>query len=384
MGSTEEINIDELVKFRKTLHQHPETALEEKETAKRVKDYLQQYNPDEIIENVGGYGLLAIYNGESEGETVVFRCELDALPIAETNSFEYKSENEGKGHKCGHDGHMAMVSGIAHYLSKNRPKKGKVILLYQPAEETGEGAPLMLSNDKFSAIKPDYMFALHNLPGFKQGQIVIKKGIFAAASKAMIVKLKGYPSHASHPENGRNPALAASQLVQSFLAVPQMHTELHRAALITPIHIKVGQRAFGTSPGYGEAMFTLRAHRDEELDILVEKTTQIAENIGKANDLEVIIEWTEEFEAVKNNDECVDEIKKAAEKLEFDILEVNEPFPWSEDYGVFTTQFKGAMFGLGSGENHPQLHNEDYDFPDDILPKGTAMYIALIDELLNK
>lgn len=382
MEITEEINIEELIAFRKKLHQFPETALEEKETAQRVKEYLQQYTPDEIIENVGGYGIVAIYNGAEEGDTIMFRCELDALPIAETNTFDYKSKNEGKGHKCGHDGHMVMVSGIAHYLSKNRPKKGRVILLYQPAEETGAGAPLMLANKKFSAIKPDYIFALHNLPGFKKGQIVIKKGVFAAASKAMIVKLKGYPSHASHPENGRNPALAAAQLIQSFLAVPQMHTELHRAALITTIHINVGQRAFGTSPGYGEAMFTLRAHRDEELNILVEKTTATAKGIAQANDLEVSIEWTEEFEAVKNDNGSVDRIQNAAQKLGLEILQVNEPFPWSEDFGDFTTQFKGAMFGLGAGENHPQLHNEDYDFPDDIIPQGTAMYISILKELL--
>lgn len=382
MDISKEINIEELVEFRKTLHKYPEVALEEKETAQRVKEYLQQYNPDEIIENVGGYGIVAIYNGAEKGETIIFRCELDALPIAESNTFNYKSQNEGKGHKCGHDGHMVMVSGLAHYLSQNRPKKGRVLLLFQPAEETGQGAPLMVNHEKFSALKPDYIFALHNLPGFKKGQIVIKKGVFAAASKAMIVKLKGYPSHASHPENGRNPALAAAQLIQSFLAVPQMHTELHRAALITPIHINVGQRAFGTSPGYGEAMFTLRAHRDEELDILVEKTTAIANGIAQANDLEVSIEWTEEFEAVKNDDESVEEIRKASKKLGFDILEVTEPFPWSEDYGVFTTQFKGAMFGLGAGENHPQLHNNDYDFPDDIIPKGTAMYISIVKELL--
>lgn len=379
-----DIDIEELIELRKTLHQYPETAHEEKETAQRIKQYIQQYQPDEIVENIGGYGLAAVFNGEKEGKTVMIRSELDALPIPESNRFSYTSQNEGKGHKCGHDGHMVMAGGLAQYLAKNKPKKGRVILLYQPAEETGEGAQKILDDEKFKPLAPDYIFALHNLPGYKQGQIVVKNGIFASASKGLIIKLKGYPSHASHPEGGRNPALAAAQIIQSFLAIPQMHTELHRAALITPIHIRVGQPAFGTSAGEGEVMFTLRAHHDEEMAILEERAKAVAEGIAQSQDLKISMEWTEEFEAVKNHETGVEMIRNAAKELNLDTLEAETPFPWSEDFGVFTAPYNGAMFGLGSGENHPQLHNEDYDFPDEIIPQGINMFANIINQILNR
>jgi len=373
-----------LIQFRHELHKIPETAHQENETANCVQNFLSDCNPDRVITDIGGKGIAAIYNGKAEGPTVMLRCELDGLPIPEVNDFEYRSNHEGKGHKCGHDGHMAMVAGMALCLSKNRPESGRVILLFQPAEETGEGAIKILKDPLFKNIQPDLIFALHNLPGYPKGQIVVKEGVFASASRGMIIKLKGRTSHASHPANGENPALAASQIVQSFFMIPQMKTDLHHAALITPIHIRVGQPAFGTSAGSGEVMFTLRSHRDEEMQVLTEKAENHAEAIAKAHNLKIEISYTEKFEAVNNDDKCVDFIKKVARESQFHLLEKNYPFPWSEDFGQFTSKFSGALFGLGAGEDTPQLHNEDYDFPDDILETGLIMFQKIVDQILNQ
>lgn len=378
------IEIEKLIEFRHELHRIPETAHQEEKTAEHVKKFLSDYPPDELVDKIGGYGIAAIYNGEATGPTVILRCELDALPIPEVNEMEYRSRNEGNGHKCGHDGHMAIISGMAQYLHSNRPDMGRVILLYQPAEETGEGARKILDDSKFSDLKPDYIYALHNLPGFPKNQIMVKKGIFASASKGMIIKLKGRPSHASHPENGENPALAASQIIQSIFMIPQMHTEFHRAALITPIHIRVGKPAFGTSAGEGEVMATLRTHRDKEMEMLAAKAEEQAKKIAEANHLKIDISYTEEFESVKNDPHCVEFITEVARELRLPVTQMEHPFPWSEDFGLFTSKFNGALFGLGAGEDHPQLHNEDYDFPDDIIQTGVAMFQQLTESILTK
>src|SRR5699024_2334052 len=168
----------------------------------------------------GGNGMVASYEGDEEGSTVMIRCELDALPIAEENDIEYKSTHEGNGHKCGHDGHMAILCGVAKCLEAERPAKGKVQLLLQPAEETGEGAARMLDDKTFKKFNPDVIFALHNVPGFETHQIVCREGVFAAASEGLIVRFKGATSHAAQPEEGRSPALAMAQLVQLLSTMP--------------------------------------------------------------------------------------------------------------------------------------------------------------------
>ena len=378
------LNINRLIQLRRELHQHPEVSNQEKNTADKITTFLKSTSPDELINDIGQYGIAAVYRGKKSGSAVMIRCELDALPIQEINQMEYQSTHEGVAHKCGHDGHMSIVCGIADLLAKHRPASGRVILLFQPAEETGEGAKRILLDKKFKTIEPDFIYALHNLPGFEKHQIVTKDDIFASASRGLVIKLKGTPSHASHPQDGRNPALAASQIIQHLYEIPQMHTQLHKAALITPIYMRVGSPAFGTSAGDGEVMATLRTHYEEDMHIIADKTLKVVNGIAEVHDLEAETNWTDAFEAVKNDQECSQVVQSAADQLDFNCQEIEHPFPWSEDFGVFTSHYKGTLFGLGSGKNQPQLHNDDYDFPDDIIETGVAMFWNIINHHLSK
>ena len=372
-----------LVSLRRQLHEFPEVAHQETDTANRIADFLNHFEPDKMVRNLGGNGLAAIYNGKEDGPTIMIRCELDGLPIQEETTVSYRSQYTEKGHLCGHDGHMTMVAGLAPLLSASRPARGRVILLFQPAEETGEGASLLVEDEQFPQLEPDYIFALHNLPGFEESAIILRKGIFASASRGLILKLKGASSHASHPEDGINPSLAAAQIIQSLMTISQMAVPLHEAALVTPIHTRIGQRAFGTSPGEGEVMFTLRTHSNESMQALEKQALQQAEKIAAAHGLALESEWTEPFEAVHNDAGCVDRVERCARNLELPVTWKEVPFPWSEDFGVFTGKYKGALFGLGSGITQPQLHNEKYDFPDSILEKGTLMFYSLVHDLLE-
>ena len=378
------LNIHQLIALRQELHQHPEVSNHEEKTAQRITGFLRSTYPDHLVENIGGHGVAAVYNGKNRGVSVMLRCELDALPIREVNEIEYRSENDGVGHKCGHDGHMAILCGIASLLAQKRPETGRVTLLFQPAEETGEGAARVLADEKFSTIEPDFIYALHNLPGFKKNQIILKDNIFASASRGMIINLKGAPSHASHPEDGKNPALAVSQIIQHLFEIPQMHTELHRASLITPVAIRVGNPAFGTSAGDGEVMATLRAHEEGDMKRMAEKAEKVAYKTAELHELEAKISWTENFEAVNNDRECTEIISINANKEQLNTLKVKHSFPWSEDFGLFTSYYKGALFGLGAGMKQPQLHNNDYDFPDEIIRTGIRIFWNIIFHHLKK
>jgi amidohydrolase len=375
--------LEELIQLRQELHKHPEVSGKETETAQRIIDFLSKYKPNEIITNLGGNGLLAIYKGDEEGKTILFRCELDALPIQEINSFEYKSVYEGVSHKCGHDGHMAILCGLAKTFHNNPLEKGTVMLLFQPAEEDGSGAKSVVSDEKFKDIKVDYTFALHNLPGYPLHQIVIKENTFTCAVNSIIIQLQGKTSHASEPENGNNPALAISEIISAYNAKIQADISKENYCLITPIHINMGEKAYGVSAGYGEVHFTVRSDSNAFMQNTERKLEKIASDIALKYNLKSNILWTDSFQANENNKEAVNYIKESALKLNFDILEKELPFSFGEDFGLITQQFKGAMFGLGAGENSPSLHNPDYDFPDEIINTGSTLFYQITKEILD-
>lgn len=373
----------ELVELRHHLHSIAEVSGEEDNTASFIADALQSYNPDKIVTGIGVNGIIARFGKKESSPIILIRCELDALPIAEENDLEYLSKNKGVGHKCGHDGHMAILCGVARELSNRDSIAGQVLLLFQPAEETGKGARQVLDDEKFKNINPDYVFALHNVPGFDKHQIVVRSEVFAAASVGFIARLKGETAHAAHPEQGKSPALAVAQLIQSLSSLPQFHAPLEKAAKITVVQAHVGEQAFGTSPGNGEVMATLRTYDDELLDSLKTKTLKLAESIANTYDLEIETEWVEPFPATINDADAVDIIRSVASANDLEIIEKEAPFSWSEDFGHFTNAYKGALFGLGSGTDQPALHAADYDFPDDIIATGVKMFIGLIKQVIE-
>ena len=375
--------MEELIQLRQELHKHPEVSGNESKTAQRILDFIAKYKPNQVITNLGGNGILAIYKGKEDGKSVLFRCELDALPIQEINEFDYKSVYEGVSHKCGHDGHMAILCGMAKTLHENPLKKGTVMFLFQPAEEDGNGAKRVLNDSNFDAIKPDFAFALHNLPGFKEHQIVIKENTFTCAVNSMILQLNGKTSHAGEPENGINPSLALAEIIQVFNSKINTDVSSKNYCLITPIHINMGEKAYGVSAGYGEVHFTVRSNSNAQMRIIESNLEENVNEIASKFNLKTKIDWTESFQANENNVEAINFIRKSASKLNLNILEKELPFTFGEDFGLFTQNFKGAMLGLGSGENTPALHNPDYDFPDEIIETGINLFHQITKEILN-
>jgi amidohydrolase len=375
--------LKELIQLRQELHKYPEVSGNEKETAKRVLDFLSNYPPIQVITNLGGAGILAIYKGKEEGKSVLFRCELDALPIQEINTFEHKSSINGVSHKCGHDGHIAILCGLAKTLHENPLEKGTVMLLFQPSEEDGSGAEAVMSDSKFEAIKPDFAFALHNLPGFPLHQIVVKENAFTCAVNSIAIELHGKTAHAGEPENGINPALAISEIIAAFNAKIQADIATENYCLITPIHIIMGEKAYGISAGYGEVHFTVRSDSNTFMQKTESDLEKITTAIAEKYNLKANIQWTEKFQANENNKEAVNFIRNIANNQKLEILEKELPFTFGEDFGLITQHFKGAMFGLGSGENTPSLHNPDYDFPDEIIETGVQLFYQISKEIID-
>lgn len=377
------IKTDELIALRKKLHQQPELSGKEIKTAQTIKQYLTKYKPDQLLENLGGHGLMATYESGKEGPHIAFRCDMDALPIQEDNDFAHASTSVGVSHKCGHDGHMAIVSGLAAIFHYERPTKGKVSLLYQPAEETGEGAHRLMEDKQFQANLPDYLFGLHNLPKVDKSMIYCSSASFAAASKGIVIKLSGKTSHAAEPQNGISPVPAVSELLAYFSTI-EKKLDFSSTTFITVVHTLIGEIAFGTSPAKGEIRATLRAFEQGDMDLLTKSVVEYTQQKADRHQLSLEIDWTEVFPATANTKETFEMVKRAAAQTELSFHEMKEPFRWSEDFGHYSKKMKTGFFGLGAGEETPSLHNSDYDFPDEIIESGTRIFHQIALNLLDQ
>ncbi len=375
------MKITDIIKLRKEIHRQPELSNNEFDTVERVHEFVSRFRPDKII-SLSKTGRAFVFDSGKKGATLVFRAELDALPIQEESNRNYSSIVTGVSHACGHDGHMAIVAGLAPKIFDSPPKSGKVVLLFQPAEEVEQGARDVINDPGFEEIRPDYLFALHNIPGSAKSKVLLKRGNFAAASKGMTVQLTGKTSHAAEPENGKSPAMAISKIIAQLNNLTLVKNSWKDLVLLTIIHVRLGEIAFGTSPGYAEIMITLRAFRNDDMDLLSEITESIIQDIASQEKLGCHIFYSEEFPAVENNDACFDILESVVKELRLDYEYLKKPYRWSEDFSYYALKYPACFFGLGAGEEHPQLHHPDYDFPDDIVETGIAIFFSIYDQLL--
>lgn len=373
-----------LVELRRNLHENPELSGTEANTAKRILGFFSQFDPDEVISKIGGHGLAFLFKGQAPGPTVIIRCELDALPIAERNDFEYRSTNSNISHACGHNGHMTIVAGLGHMLANERPKCGQVVLLYQPAEETGEGAERVVQDPKFRSLDQGYIFTLHNLPGYPLGSIVVKSETFSCASRGMIIRLTGLTSHAAWPEHGSSPAIPMCQIIEGLTNLPSALEPNGVLTQVTVVYSGFGEPSFGTSPGYAKVMATLRTETDESMTLLVEKAGKLVQDKALSAGLGFEVSWNDKFVTSFNHKEACCIIEQAARSAGLDVLPMRKPLRSSEDFGHFTSRIPGAMFGVGAGEKRAQLHTPYYDCPEEIIPIGTKVFLRIIHRLLDK
>ncbi|MBO4587195.1 MAG: amidohydrolase [Bacteroidales bacterium] len=359
--------------IRHALHEQPQTAGNEQFAHDTIVKHLQSLHPTKVYTNVGGYGVIAVWGKDPQAPTVAFRADTDALPI---------------GHRCGHDGHTTILLRLAELIdsvSCDSVAEKNILLLWQPAEETGTGSRAVLDTGILQQYNIQAFYALHNLPGYPLGTVVLCPRTFAAASTGVIYRLDGRETHASTPEMGLNPGMAISEIIKRFegfngAGAPAEHYcgEFRQSTLIC---VRVGQPAFGTSAGHGEVMFTLRAFTNSEMERLLADANNAVDQIASHYGLSVSRSLVEPFRATENHPDCVAAIEKAAKELPLNIHYQETPNRWSEDFAEYLLEFKGAMFGIGSGEQQPELHHPDYDFPDDLIESAAQLFFRLSSSL---
>lgn len=374
----------ELTALRRDLHRFPEVSRVEAGTAARIAGALAPLRPDRVLTGLGGHGVAAVFNGAAPGPTVLFRAELDALPIEEQSDAPHRSTIPGVGHLCGHDGHMTLLLALGRLLARRRPATGRVVLMFQPAEEDGSGAAAVVADPGFAAIRPDWAFAIHNLPGVPFGHARLAAGVVNCASQGLKIALHGKTAHASLPQTGISPAAALAGLILALTALGPGGPLTPGYRLTTVTHARLGEPAFGIAPGEAEVWVTLRTLENAAMADLRAETAALAETAAARHGLGLTLTTHDDFAASVNHPDATARLAAALMALAIPHRADDLPMRASEDFGRFgTPPTRAAMLFLGAGTGHPALHNPDYDFPDDLIPLGAALFHRVLADLLG-
>lgn len=340
-------------------------------------------SPTRVLTGLGGHGVAAVFDSGKDGPTVLFRAELDALPIQECNNIQWSSQISGKSHVCGHDGHVTMLLALGRMISRQPVAQGRVVLMFQPAEEDGSGAKAVVADPAYQDIQADWAFAIHIEPGRPFGYVSTCAGLINCASLGLKIKLSGKTAHAADPEDGVSPALAVAELIPALDALGAGGSLDEDFRLVTMTHVKIGEPSFGVASGDAEVFATLRTTGDDGMESLETMARALAVAAAEKFGLSVGFEVCDNFAASINDPDAYIVATTAMDAIGVAYGDAGVPMRASEDFGVFGWNAKAAMLCLGPGEDYAALHNPDYDFPDDLIPIGSAIFERIARDLLG-
>ncbi len=366
--------LSKIIALRRRLHECAELSMQENETMRILTDFLRENTALTVVQRDGWF--YAVKLGLPGAGAVAFRADMDALPITESLPLPYTSKHDGVSHKCGHDGHCAALCGLALELD-DAPPQPTVYLLFQPAEETGQGALLCRTLLRECGI--DEIYAFHNLGGFPQGSVVYRRGLTQPASEGLRIRMQGKPAHAAEPENGRSPAGALASLTLFAQTYSRTQTD-DDLLLCTVTGLTVGNGDFGISPGEGELCLTLRGASEVRMKRLEQDLLSRAKALADQSGLNMSCSVCDAFPETRNDDACLDRVLRAAESLSLQTLAMPSLWRASEDFGHYLRDCPGAMVYIGSGEQYAPLHTAAYDFNDAILETAIDLFATIVRE----
>lgn len=369
----EKKNLELVTALRHELHTHPELSGQEVWTRKRLMDFLREHTKLEVVDR--GNWFYAKYSSGSNRPGIAFRADFDALPIDETISLPYGSQFPGTAHKCGHDGHSATMCGFALEVDQKGADRD-IYFIFQHAEEIGAGAVECAPVIDECGISEIYGY--HNMANYPVGSVALRNGTMFCASTGMIISFKGTSAHASLPENGHNPALAIADLIRLIpdLIKPGKNKGL---VLCTVIQVDIGEQAFGVSAHEGKLLLTCRGQYEDEMNVLIDTLKAKSEEFAKRDGLKVSFSFCDTFPETANDATAADKVRTVCSKLNIPVTEMPDPVRSSEDMGHFLKRAKGAFFLIGIGDR-PPIHDEKYDFLDDIIEPAVTIYQAILKE----
>lgn len=367
-----------LTALRRELHAHPEIGFKEYWTSDRVAEELKKVGIA-VFRDVGGTGLVGVIEGgRGAGRSIGLRADMDALPIHEESDFPWRSMIDGCFHGCGHDGHMTMLIAAARYLQSHRSQfSGRVVLIFQPAEEGLGGARAMIADGLFERFPCDEIYALHNAPDRAFGTVAIGPGPVSASADFFDVDIAGNGGHAAFPHRAVDAGLVALAIAQGLNTIVSRNVDPVDPAVLSITSINAGN-TYNVIPDKARLSGTIRTMGGSARTVMAERVKLLAEGIGAGYGATVTVGIRDVFSALVNHDEQAWAVVSAADSVVGDANIEHNPaiVMTSEDFADMLTEVPGAYFFLGQGEG-AALHNSRYAFNDAVIPIGGAMFASI-------
>ena len=365
--------------WRRWMHQHPELQFDCFETSKFVVERLKEFGIDDIHTGIATTGVVAIVKGRGDGPTIGLRADMDALPILETTGAEHASTIPGKMHACGHDGHTTMLLGAARYLAETRNFSGSVALIFQPAEEGGGGAGVMVDEGIMDRFDISQVYALHNAPGLPEGHFETRVGPMLAAADTFEIYVTGQGGHGAMPNEARDPIPAAVSIVQAIQTIVSRSNFAFDDLVISVTQIHTGS-ADNIIPEEVYICGTVRSFKQDVQDMVIARMGEIVEGQAASFGISARLDYQKGYPATVNHAEQTEFAARVARAVVGDAaVNANSlPTMGSEDFAYMLEARPGAYLNIGQGDS-ASLHHPAYDFNDDIAPIGASFFAQIVE-----
>ena len=387
--------IAELQAIRRDIHAHPELGYEEHRTADLIASKLTAWDIP-VTRGLGGTGVVGVIEGVGgEGPAIGLRADMDALPMQEQNTFAHASQHEGRMHACGHDGHTTMLLGAAHWLSRHRDFPGKVVLIFQPAEESNGGAKSMIDDGLLEQFPLDALFGMHNWPPNDVGSFGTRAGPIMAASNSFRLTIRGIGCHAAQPQRGIDPIMIAVQIAQSWQTIISRSIPPIQPAVLSITQIHAGS-AVNVIPDEARMLGTVRNFDPAVLDTIENRMREIAEHTAAAFNASADFRFYRSYPALVNHvRETAFAITVLQDMVGEDKVDTHmDPAMGAEDFSFYMERVPGCFVFIGHGDDAHRvdldgegpcgLHHPRYDFNDALLPIGVSYFVRLATAFLQQ
>jgi hippurate hydrolase len=384
--SVTESALPQMRQWRRDFHAHPELGFEEHRTSAKVAELLGEFGL-EVHTGIGGTGVVGVLQRGNGTTAIGLRADMDALPFEERNVFDYRSTNPGVMHACGHDGHTAMLLGAAQHLAQNSAFSGRVVFIFQPAEEHGQGSPAMIRDGLFEKFPVDEVYGMHNMPGLPVGEFALRTGTIMASEALFEINIQAQGGHAAMPHMGVDAITVGAQMVGALQTIVSRKLNPGNNGVVSITDFTTdGNR--NQLPGRATLSGDARALTPDVNKRIEEKMRTIVAGIAQAHEVEASVSYDTIFRATINAPEPSQRAADAAAALvgEGRVNRNREPVLASEDFAHMAAARPGCFLFTGNGTegaNAQPLHATDYDFNDDALVPGSSFWVQLVESVLK-
>jgi amidohydrolase len=377
----------ELTAFRRDLHAHPELGFEEIYTSGRVRQALEICGVDEIHTGIGKTGVVGLIHGKQKSSRMIgLRADMDALPMTEKGEVAWKSVKPGLMHGCGHDGHTTMLIGAARYLAETRNFEGTAVLIFQPGEEGFAGAKAMIEEGLFERFPVEAAYAMHNWPAMRPGEIGVNPGPMMAAADRITIRIVGKGGHGAHAYLAVDPVLVAGHIITAAQSIVSRNVKPVDAAVISLCGLQAGDlQGMSVIPGEATLVGTVRTFDPAAQDLIEKRLNELCSGIAQSFGATASVHYERIYPATINTPAEAKFAADVAASLvgESHVKRNMEPSMGAEDFSFMLQAKPGAYLRLGQGgEGSCFLHNSQYDFNDDVLPLGSALFASLVERAM--